>query len=137
MLGDYFEYRRFSQAEGDLWVERADCRAGWLADWICGDFRASEGDADRVRREFHWHGAVIPREAELGFDRAWVYSIGEYSGLILRDGDQVARIEAEGLDLTSTETLGAIRAWLAESPDWQPEAERAESIRPPERKVVA
>lgn len=137
VLGDYFEYRRFSQAEGDLWVERADCRAGWLADWICGDFRASEGDADRVRREFHWHGAVIPREAELGFDRAWVYSIGEYSGLILRDGDQVARIEAEGLDLTSTETLGAIRAWLAESPDWQPEAERAESIRPPERKVVA
>ena len=117
VLGDYFEYRRFSQAEGDLWVERADCRAGWLADLICGDFRASEGDADRVRREFHWHGAVIPREAELGFDRAWVYSIGEYSGLILRDGDQVARIEAEGLDLTSTETLGAIRPWLAESPD--------------------
>ena len=137
VLGDYFEYRRFSQAEGDLWVERADCRAGWLADWICGDFRASEGDADRVRREFHWHGAVIPREAELGFDRAWVYSIGEYSGLILRDGDQVARIEAEGVDLTSAETLADIRAWLAESPDWQPEAERAESIRPPERKVVA
>ena len=117
VLGDYFEYRRFSQAEGDLWVERADCRAGWLADWICGDFRASEGDAKRVRREFHWHGAVIPREAELGFDRAWVYSIGEYSGLILRDGDQVARIEAEETDLTSAETLGAIRAWLAESPD--------------------
>ena len=117
VLGDYFEYTRYSEREGDLWVERADCRAGWLADWICGDFRASEGDADRVRREFHWHGAVIPREAELGFDEAWIYSIGEYSGLILRDGDQVARIEAEGLDLTSAETLGAIRAWLAESPD--------------------
>ena len=42
-------------------------------------FRASEGDAKRVRREFHWHGAVIPREAELGFDEAWIYSIGEYS----------------------------------------------------------
>ena len=137
VLGDYFEYIRYSEREGDLWVERADCRTGWLADWICGDFRASEGNADRVRRELHRHGAVIPREAELGFDRAWTYSIGEYSGLILRDGDQVARIEAEGLDLTSTETLGAIRAWLAESPDWQPEAERAESIRPPERKVVA
>lgn len=43
VLGDYFEYRRFSQAEGDLWVERADCRAGWLADWICGDFRGLRG----------------------------------------------------------------------------------------------
>ena len=137
VLGDYREFLVYDERGNRLWVERADCRSGWLADWICGDFRASEGDADRVRREFHWHGAVIPREAELGFDEAWIYSIGEYSGLILRDGDQVARIEAEGLDLTSAETLGAIRAWLAESPDWQPEAERAESIRPPERKVVA
>lgn len=137
VLGDYQEFLVYDERGNRLWVERADCRAGWLADWICGDFRASEGDAKRVRREFHWHGAVIPREAELGFDEAWIYSIGEYSGLILRDGDQVARIEAEGLDLTGAETLGAIRAWLAESPDWQPEAERAESIRPPERKVVA
>lgn len=137
VLGDYYEFWGYDETGGHLWVERTDCRTGWLADWICGDFRASEGDAKRVRREFHWHGAVIPREAELGFDRAWTYSIGEYSGLILRDGDQVARIEAEGLDLTSAETLGAIRAWLAESPDWQPEAERAESIRPPERKVAA
>ena len=117
MLGDYFEYIRYSEREGDLWVERADCRTGWLADWICGDFRASEGNADRVRRELHRHGAVIPREAELGFDRAWTYSIGEYSGLILRDGDQVARIEAEETDLTSAETLADIRAWLAESTD--------------------
>ena len=122
VLGDYQEFLVYDERGNRLWVERADCRAGWLADWICGDFRASEGDAKRVRREFHWHGAVIPREAELGFDEAWIYSIGEYSGLILRDGDQVARIEAEGLDLTSAETLGAIRAWLAESPDWQPEA---------------
>ena len=137
VLGDYYEFWGYDETGGHLWVERTDCRTGWLADWICGDFRASEGDAKRVRREFHWHGAVIPREAELGFDEAWIYSIGEYSGLILRDGDQVARIEAEGLDLTGAETLGAIRAWLAESPDWQPEAERAESIRPPERKVAA
>ena len=122
VLGDYREFLVYDERGNRLWVERADCRAGWLAGWVCGDFRASEGDADRVRREFHWHGAVIPREAELGFDRAWVYSIGEYSGLILRDGDQVARIEAEGLDLTSAETLADIRAWLAESPDWQPEA---------------
>ena len=137
VLGDYQEFLVYDERGNRLWVERADCRAGWLADWICGDFRASEGDAKRVRREFHWHGAVIPREAELGFDRAWVYSIGEYSGLILRDGDQVARIEAEGLDLTSAETLADLRAWLAGSPDWQPEAERAEPIRPPERKVAA
>lgn len=137
VLGDYYEFWGYDETGGHLWVERTDCRTGWLADWICGDFRASEGDAKRVRREFHWHGAVIPREAELGFDRAWTYSIGEYSGLILRDGDQVARIEAEGLDLTSAETLAGIRAWLAESPDWQPEAERAEPIRPPERKVAA
>ena len=137
VLGDYYEFWGYDETGGHLWVERTDCRTGWLADWICGDFRASEGDAKRVRREFHWHGAVIPREAELGFDEAWIYSIGEYSGLILRDGDQVARIEAEGLDLTGAETLAGIRAWLAESPDWQPEAERAESIRPPERKVAA
>ena len=138
VLGDYREFLVYDERGNRLWVERADCRTSWLADWICGDFRASEGDAKRVRREVHPHdGAVIPREAELGFDKAWIYSIGEYSGLILRDGDQVARIEAEGLDLTGAETLGAIRAWLAESPDWQPEAERAESIRPPERKVVA
>lgn len=123
VLGDYFEYIRYSEREGDLWVERADCRTGWLAGWICSDFRASEGDAKRVHREVHPHdGAVTLQEAELGFDKAWVYSIGEYSGLILRDGDQVARIEAEGLDLTSAETLAGIRAWLAESPDWQTEA---------------
>ena len=117
VLGDYQEFLVYDERGNRLWVERADCRAGWLADWICGDFRASEGDAKRVRREFHWHGAVIPREAELGFDEAWIYSIGEYSGLILRDGDQVARIEAEETDLTNAETLGAIRAWLAESTD--------------------
>lgn len=118
VLGDYFEYIRYSEREGDLWVERADCRTGWLAGWICSDFRASEGDAKRVHREVHPHdGAVTLQEAELGFDKAWVYSIGEYSGLILRDGDQVARIEAEGVDLTSAETLGAIRAWLAGFPD--------------------
>ena len=123
VLGDYREFLVYDERGNRLWVERADCRTSWLADWICGDFRASEGDAKRVRREVHPHdGAVIPREAELGFDKAWIYSIGEYSGLILRDGDQVARIEAEGLDLTGAETLGAIRAWLAESPDWQPEA---------------
>ena len=29
----------------------------------------------------------------------------------------MARIEAEETDLTSAETLGAIRAWLAESTD--------------------
>lgn len=122
VMGDYYEFWGYDETGGHLWVERTDCRTGWLADWICGDFRASEGNADRVRRELHRHGAVIPREAELGFDKAWTYSIGEYSGLILRDGDQVARIEAEGLDLTSAETLAGIRAWLAESPDWQTEA---------------
>ena len=122
VLGDYFEYIRYSEREGDLCVERADCRAGWLAGWICGDFRASEGDAKRVRREVHPHdGAVTLREAELGFDRAWTYSSGDITGLILRDGDQAARIEAEDIDLTSAETLAAIRAWLAEPPDRQAE----------------
>ena len=29
----------------------------------------------------------------------------------------MARIEAEGLDLTGADTLADIRAWLAESPD--------------------
>ena len=121
VLGDYFEYRRFDGAEGDLWVERADCRAGWLAGWICGDFRAAEESEKRVGREFHLHGAAIPQEAELGFDRAWTYSIREYQGLILRDGDQTARIEGSKRDLTSAETLAAIRAWLAEPPGRQTE----------------
>ena len=121
VLGDYREFLVYDERGNRLWVERADCRAGWLAGWVCGDFRASEGNAKRVRREFHWHGAVIPREAELGFDRAWTYSIREYQGLILRNGDQTVRIEGSKRDLTSAETLAAIRAWLAEPPDRQTE----------------
>ena len=71
-----FEYCRYDQEEGDLWVERMDCRAGWLAEWICEDFRAAEGDEKRLQREFHRHGPTALREVELGFDRAWSYSAG-------------------------------------------------------------
>lgn len=123
VLGDYYEFWGYDETGGHLWVERTDCRTGWLAGWICGDFRAAEGDAGRIRRERHRHdGAVIPQETDLGFDKAWTYSIGGYEGLILRDGDQVVRMEAEEIDLTSAETLADIRAWLAERPDRRPEA---------------
>ena len=109
-----FEYCRYDQEEGDLWVERMDCRAGWLAEWICEDFRAAEGDEKRLQREFHRHGPTALREVELGFDRAWSYSSGEYEGLILRNGNQVLRIEGNQIDLTGTKTLADIRTWLAE-----------------------
>ena len=91
-----------------------DCRAGWLAEWICEDFRAAEGDEKRLQREFHRHGPTALREVELGFDRAWSYSSGEYEGLILRNGNQVLRIEGNQIDLTGTKTLADIRTWLAE-----------------------
>ena len=54
------------------------------------------------------------RAVELGFDRAWSYSSGEYEGLILRNGNQVLRIEGNQIDLTGTKTLADIRTWLAE-----------------------
>ena len=109
-----FEYCRYDQEEGDRWVERMDCRAGWLAEWIGEDFRAAEGDEKRLQREFHRHGPTALREVELGFDRAWSYSSGEYEGLILRNGNQVLRIEGNQIDLTGTKTLADIRTWLAE-----------------------
>lgn len=61
-----FEYCRYDQEEGDLWVERMDCRAGWLAEWICEDFRAAEGDEKRLQREFHRHRPTALRAVELG-----------------------------------------------------------------------
>ena len=109
-----FEYCRYDQEEGDLWVERMDCRAGWLAEWICEDFRAAEGDEKRLQREFHRHRPTALRAVELGFDRAWSYSSGEYEGLILRNGNQVLRIEGNQIGLTGAKTLADIRAWLAE-----------------------
>ena len=115
VLGDYFEYRRFSEAEGDLWVERVDCRVSWLAGLVCEDFQAAEGDGRRLR-QLHFHGVASLQEAELGFDRAWTYSSGEYIGLILRNGNQVVRIEGSQLDLTGAETLGDIRDWLSGAP---------------------
>ena len=105
-----FEYCRYDQEEGDLWVERMDCRVGWLAEWICEDFRAAEGDEKRLQR----HRPTALRAVELGFDRAWSYSSGEYEGLILRNGNQVLRIEGNQIGLTGAKTLADIRAWLAE-----------------------
>ena len=106
----------YGEEDSRLWVERVDCRAGWLAGLVCEDFQAAEGDGQRLRREFHRHGEVLLQEAELGFDQAWTYSSGEYIGLILRNGNQVARIEGSQLDLTGAETLGDIRDWLSGAP---------------------
>lgn len=115
LLADSFEYRRFSQAEGDLWVERYDCKTGWLAGWICSSLRREEGAlGEGARTRTHFHGAALPQAAELGFDQAWTYASGEVSGLILRQGDQVLHLESNSLDMTDAGTLDGLRAWLGE-----------------------
>lgn len=108
VLGRWAEYRRFSQAEGDLWVESYRCNTSWLADIVCADLRAIEGDGGRLDRYFHRHGPAELTPAELGYDRAWTYSTGDGGGLIFRQGDRVVRIEAEGLDLTDSAAVAAL-----------------------------
>lgn len=107
-LGQTAEYRRFSQEEGDLWVESFDCRAGWLAGLICDDLRAAEGDPDRLERHFHLHGPAELTQAELGYDQAWTYRWDDGSGLIFRQGDRVVRIESAALDLTDRSAVSAL-----------------------------
>lgn len=55
VFGQAAEYRRFSEEDGDLWVESYDCRTSWLAGIICDDLRAIEGDQGRLNRYFHLH----------------------------------------------------------------------------------
>ena len=116
VLASAWEYRRFDQAEGDLWVERYDCRVGWLADWICGSLRAEEEEEDGLDRRLHFHGPAVPQAADLGFDGAWTYAAGEVEGLILRQGDQVVRIEGNDLDSKDASALAALETWLAQAP---------------------
>ena len=108
VLGQTAEYRRFSQEEGDLWVESYDCRTGWLAGLICDDLRAIEGAPDRLERYFHLHGPAELTQAELGYDQAWTYRWADGSGLIFRQGDQVVHIESAVLDLTDRSTVSAM-----------------------------
>ena len=70
-----------------------------------------------MERQRHYHPAVIPEPAELGFDRAWSYYAGDISGVILRQGDQVIRVEAEKVDLTDGDILLQLRERLFEPPN--------------------
>lgn len=115
ILGQSAEYRRFSEAEGDLWVESYDCNTGWLAALVCDDLRSIEGDQGRLDRYFHRHGPVALTQAELGYDQAWTYSMGDASGLIFRQGNRVVHLEAEKLDLTDSGTVSSLLAELDQS----------------------
>lgn len=111
VLGESVEYREFSE-KGDLRIESYDCKVSWLANVICGDLRAIEGDEGRLHRYFHYHGAVELAEADLGYDQAWTYAWGGGSGLIFRQGNRVVHIEAEKLDLTDKTVADGLLEWL-------------------------
>lgn len=108
ILGQAAKYRRFSQEDGDLWVESYDCNTGWLAGMVCDDLRAIEGDQGRLERYFHQHNPVELTQSELGYDQAWTYRLDEGSGLIFRQGNRVVHIESEVLDLTDHSTVSAL-----------------------------
>lgn len=104
ICADHWTYRLF-QSSGDVWVESYDCRVSWLADCICADLVGMEADEEKLEKDLHYHGAVVPRPADLGFDQAWSYNVGEKSGLILRNGDKIVRVEVGGVDLTNPDIL--------------------------------
>lgn len=108
VLGQTAEYRRFSQEEGDLWIESYDCNTGWLAGIVCHDLRATEEDEGRLERYLHRHNPVELTQAELGYDQAWAYRWNDGSGLIFRQGNRVVHIESEVLDLTDRNTVSAL-----------------------------
>ena len=108
VFAEQWTYRQF-QSHGSLWVESYTCRFSWLAELICGDLLALEGDGEALEKDLHYHAPVTPAPAELGFDRAWTYHDGELSGLILQNGTQVVRIEAPDIDLTNPDILIELR----------------------------
>lgn len=114
VFGEHWTWRLF-QSNGNVWVEAYDCRVPWLADWICGDLVALEGEDELLERDLHYHPPVVPAPAELGFDRSWTYHAGELSGLILQDGDQVVRVEAADIDLTDPDILIELRQALLDA----------------------
>lgn len=115
VFGQTAEYRRFSEKDGDLWVESYDCRTSWLAGIICDDLRAIEGDQGRLDRYFHLHDPAALTQAELGYDQAWTYHWDEGNGLIFRQGDRVIHIEAEKLNLTDNNTVSSLLGELDRS----------------------
>ena len=115
VFGQAAEYRRFSEEDGDLWVESYDCRTSWLAGIICDDLRAIEGDQGRLDRYFHLHDPAALTQAELGYDQAWTYHWDEGNGLIFRQGDRVVHIEAEKLNLTDNNTVSSLLGELDRS----------------------
>ena len=114
ILGESAEYREFSEA-GDVWIESYDCKTTWVAEIVCSDLRAIEGDEGRLHRYFHYHGAVELTEADLGYDMAWTYAWGGGNGLIFRQGDRVVHMEAEKLDLTNRTVVEEQLVWLEQA----------------------
>ncbi|MGN8898129.1 DUF2812 domain-containing protein [Flavonifractor sp. HCP28S3_F3] len=114
VLGESVEYREFSE-KGDLWIESYDCKASWLAGIVCGDLRAIEGDENRLHRYFHYHGTVELTEADLGYDKAWIYAWDGGNGLIIRQGNRVIHMEAEKLDLTDRTVVEEQLVWLEQA----------------------
>lgn len=113
-LGQSVEYREFSE-KGDLWIESYDCKASWLAGIVCGDLRAIEGDENRLHRYFHYHGTVELTEADLGYDKAWIYAWDGGNGLIIRQGNRVIHMEAEKLDLADRTVVEEQLVWLEQA----------------------
>lgn len=114
VLAEHWTYRQF-QNHGNIWVEAYSCRFPWLADWICRDLVALEGEDAKLERDLHYHAPAAPVPAELGFDRSWTYNAGELSGLILQNGGQVVRVEAFGIDLTNPDILIELRQRVLET----------------------
>ena len=112
VLGQTAEYRRFSQEDGDLWIESYDCNTGWLAGIVCRDLGATEGDKDRLERYLHLHGPVELTPAELGYDQAWTYRWADGSGLLFLQGNRVVHMESAVLDLTDNALVSSLLADL-------------------------
>ena len=47
VFAEQWAYRQF-QSHGSLWVESYTCRFSWLAELICGDLLALEGDGEAL-----------------------------------------------------------------------------------------
>lgn len=108
------EYRRFSDT-GDLWVEYYDCKTSWLAERICSSLRSDELNEEELRQNIHSHWIAELVSAEMGYDQAWIYEWADGKGLIFRQGNRVAHLESETLDITNREVADELLEWLEQA----------------------
>lgn len=111
VCAEHWTYRRFREG-GDVWAEVYDCRFSWLAERICRDLAAQEGEGKKLGRDLHFHPPAQPEPVQLGFEEAWTYCAGDRSGLILRQGNKIVRVETQGVDLTNPDILVKLREGL-------------------------